>query len=96
MNTDIPDDFIERMGIVSAAVMYRLCEVDSVVKGCGALIEAARNEFDGGGRSEELTALSYLLTMASKMLMEHWEYVDVEMSSLRRQLAAAQEACVKP
>jgi hypothetical protein len=95
MNAEIPVDIIERMETVGSDIMFRLCEVDSIVKGCDALLEGARDAGEDVLASQNITALSYLLTIASEKLMEHWRFVDAEMAGLRNELGRAREACAK-
>lgn len=76
----------EDLSNVSAEIMFRLFEVNSMVNGCLALVEKAEDDLVPDNRvPQEITDLFYLLGAAHTKLMEHCDYVDSEFARLRSQ-----------
>lgn len=76
-------DSLDSLGM---EIMFRLCEVNAMVRGCLALVDNAEEDLVPDNRvPQEITDLFCLLRVTSDRLTEHYEYVDTEFARLRKQ-----------
>lgn len=74
----VTSDFSGRLSTLGNEIAYRLCEIDSLVNSCGAILDGA----EGVAESEELTALGYVLRTTRDRLKAHLNFMDTSFADL--------------